>query len=258
MHMKELDGADREEPALGTLSWAVKTGGALSYRDKLRVLRNLAFIQAREFSDILAHRVGLLRPTDIPVSALAPPDSRLVKDAERLAIELQEPGLLSHSYRVYYLGALIASYDRLAYDRELLCGAAMLHDIALVAAAKVTPEECCFAVAGARHAQDYLVACGHAPARSAAIAEAIALHLNLHVPAKQHGPEAFLLSRGAVCDVFGAGRRRIGRRTLSQLLAQYPRERLAEVLRFESRHAPGSRPDFLSRLGGRPIRDLTG
>jgi len=55
----------------------------------------------------------------------------MVKDAEELARDTHAQDLLSHAYRTYYFGAMLAAYRKLRYDREAHFAAAILHDIGL-------------------------------------------------------------------------------------------------------------------------------
>jgi len=61
---------------------------------------------------------------------------------------------------------------------------------------------------------------------SDAVADAISIHLNIHVPVEEHGTLAFLVARGAVCNVFGAGVSRMSSESVREPIARYSREDL--------------------------------
>ena len=89
---------------------------------------------------------GLLKPVSLDFSDLTPPDTRMAKDAEEFARGAYTQDLLSHGYRTYYFGAMIAAYRKLKYDKEVYFSAAILHDIGLTES-RISPlTRCCFAV----------------------------------------------------------------------------------------------------------------
>jgi len=75
-------------------------------------------------------------------------------------------------------------------------------------------------------------------------------------PRHQEGAVAHLVSRGAMCDVFGFGHRRIALSMVKRILEHHPRADLFKALQIEcGKHLPKTRPDVLSRLGkGGPPR----
>src|SRR5258708_656180 len=196
-------------PKFGTLEWSKKNNGALTPTERLHFLRNMAFRAAREASNAVREKLGLLKPVDLefsdfdglqeteffpncirrfsssqeklgllkPVdlefSDFAPPDTRMAKDAEVFARETHTHDLLSHGYRTYYFGAILASYGRLKYDKELHFAAAVLHDIGLTDSRAVPLKACCFAVSGGRQVQDLLVCKGHPPDKSRIVGDRI-------------------------------------------------------------------------------------
>jgi HD domain len=232
--------------ALGSVAWGESSKGVLNKLEKFHVVENLEFVMSQEQLDADRRRLGLLNPKHIPVETLTPPDSKIVKDALAYAEETHVPSLLRHSWRTYYFGALIASHDGIEFDRELAFTAAILHDLGLTASANPRPCDCCFAVGGALQARDFLLSKGHSRGRSDAVAHAISVHLNIHVPVEEHGALAFLVTRGAVCDVFGAGVSRMSSESIGQVLAKYSREGLSAALRPTwCQHLAGTRIDVL-------------
>ena len=132
--------------------------------------------------------------------------------------------------------------------------AAVLHDVGLTESRAVPLKACCFAVSGGRQIHDFLICKGHAPEKAQIVGEAISAHLNLHLPVREYGEVAALVAKGAVCDLFGFGKRRVNGNFKKDLLRAYPAGNLQDALSKEEM-APGSRLDFGRKLrGGLPER----
>src|SRR5690349_10366332 len=116
--MKTQSG-DQSKDALGTLAWGKSTKGVLNEHEKMRVIENFKFVMSQEQVDADRRRLNLLSPKDISIETLAPPGSKIVKDALAYAADTHLPALLRHSWRTYYFGALIAVHDGIEFDREL-------------------------------------------------------------------------------------------------------------------------------------------
>jgi len=108
----------------GTLEWGERSCGVLTRPERFHFLRNMAFLAAREVTDVIRTKLGLLKPINLELSDLAPPDTRMVKDVEEHADVTHTQDLLSHSYRTYYFGAMLAAYHKFKYDRETFFAAA--------------------------------------------------------------------------------------------------------------------------------------
>ena len=242
-------------PVFGTLEWGKKNNGILTRTERLHFLRNMAFLAAREVTDIVRTKLGLLKPVNLELSDLTPPDTRMVKDAEELARDTHTQDLLSHAYRSYYFGAMIAAYRKLKYDREVYFTAAILHDIGLTESRIAPLKQCCFAVSGGRQARDFLLSKDHPAVKAQIVGDAISAHLNLHLPVRKYGAVASLVAKGAVCDLFGFEKRRLPEKFKSDLLRTYPAGDLQAALLSKEELAPGSRLDFGRKLsGGLPER----
>ena len=242
-------------PVFGTLEWGKKNNGVLTRTERLHFLRNMAFLAAREGTDIVRTKLGLLKPVNLELSDLTPPDTRMVKDAEELARDTHTQDLLSHAYRSYYFGAMIAAYRKLKYDSEVYFTAAILHDIGLTESRIAPLKQCCFAVSGGRQARDVLLNKDHPAVKAQIVGDAISAHLNLHLPVRKYGAVASLVAKGAVCDLFGFEKRRLPEKFKSDLLRTYPAGDLQAALLSEEELAPGSRLDFGRKLsGGLPQR----
>jgi hypothetical protein len=75
------------------------------------------------------------------------------------------------------------------------------------------------------------------------------------LPVRDYGDVAALVAKGAVCDLFGFGKRRVSEKFKSDLLRTYPAGNIQDALLSKEEMAPGSRLDFGRKLtGGLPER----
>ena len=234
----------------GSFEWGAPRNGRLSRIEKLTCIRTLAFLAVREATDVVRAACGLVRPAEAELGDLAPPDSRLVKETEQHARETHSKTLLFHCYRTYYFGRLLSAYDRIKCDPELLFATAMLHDLAIANSASVSVKDCCFAVSGGRQAYAFLITKDYPPETAEVVRDAISAHVNLHLPVKRYGEVAALVTKGAVCDVFGFERRRLGNRFKADLLRTFPPGDLKGALLAPEDIAPDTRLAFYSGLSG--------
>jgi len=245
----------RDTPVFGNMAWGERSGasghGRLTAWEKGRILGNLIRMSGLEMVDGVAATLKLTSVYGADLDGLLPPTSRLVSDSLDLAGESLSGEIFQHSWRTYYWGMLLAGYRGLDVDREILFSAALLHDLGLAHDRPVPPRKCCFALHGAQRAKSHLISKGHDRKRARKIGDAIALHLNGYVSDRVHGVEAHLLSRGAMCDVFGLGSRRIAGRTRKEVSVRHPKGDLMTSLEvWPGHHLSGTRADFLIRLKG--------
>jgi hypothetical protein len=215
--------------SIGSIAWGEATKGVLNEREKGQLIQNFKFIFDQETLDAERRRTGLLNPKYIPIADLAPPDTKMVRDSLAHVQELYKPTLMRHVWRTYYFGALISQHDGIEFDRELGFAASMLHDLGLTPTSDPQPCECCFAASGGVHARNFLLGKGVCREHADIVGHAVAVHLNYHVPAEEHGDTAFLVTRGAICDVFGTGTSRMAEKSVKEVLAQYSRDELYTV-----------------------------
>lgn len=190
----------------------------------------------------------------LDVSALdtiAPPQDSLSRHAWKLAQSTQPTWLVQHALRTYAWGGLLALQGGLQPDRSVLFAACMLHDVGLTPHADSPPDHC-FAVRGARYAQVHLRPYANS-AQSLAVANAISLHMDLHVSLAQ-GTESHLLQAGASIDVVGQRLRTIPQPVRKAVLERYPRmgmkQALCQCMHQEALQAPRTRLGwYAKRLG---------
>jgi hypothetical protein len=236
--------------AIGTPDWGAASNGRLTRGETLHLAGMVVQAQARELLDRLAGRSETWRrrrdrvdPDQVPT-----PDTAMVRHAEEEARDVYGAPLALHCHRTYWWGALLAQFDELALDSELLLVASLLHDLGLAPSALPRVRDCCFAHEGATQAHALVKRWGWDAPRADRVAEAISLHLNPVVDAAAYGAEAALLARGATLDVIGAGRRRLPARALAEVDRRFPRNGFAaEILgTITYGHASGTRAAFLA------------
>jgi hypothetical protein len=239
--------------AIGTLEWARRTGGRMSRRDRWAMVRQGAELQLALLASGLRRRLGG-GAARLDLGAVRVPDSAAAREAEALCHAAASASLANHCDRAYLWGALLAQAGRIPFDEELLYVACQLHDLGLTERFfGVHPGVHCFAVEGARVAEEWAAERGWAEERKARLAEALSLHLNVRV-ALRHGPEAHLLHEGTSLDVTGLRAWEIARGLRQEVVVRYPRlgfKREIDALAQVQRQArPGCRIDDLYRRFG--------
>jgi cyanamide hydratase family protein with HD domain len=109
--------------------------------------------------------------------------------------------LLTHSVRAYVWGAAIAERDGIAFDRQILWTASLMHDVGLT---RIPRNTMCFEVEGGEIARRFLKREGLSRERADVVAIAIVLHMQPGVTLDD-GAEALLLDRSTSLDVRGDG-----------------------------------------------------
>ncbi len=236
--------------AVGTWTWAQRTDGRLSRRDRAHLLRQgvlarVGGLPASLRREVVGDGASVVLPD--------PPDSALALLAEERARELSAPELYAHCLRTWAFAVLFALREGIAHDEELLYLACVLHDLGLTAAHdQRDATAACFAVEGARAAHGLMCRHGETEDRALTVAQAITLHLNVSVP-QRLGAEAHLLSKGVSLDTVGRRLQRLPAARVREVNERWPREGFAELLvsatRRQARIRPQSRSALLDRLG---------
>lgn len=232
-------------PATGTMAWARATGGALDRRARFEQLRQAVVARIGTMLPATRRERGLAeRHLELPERE---PDSELCRAALELCQEVSPPALTGHSLRTWLFSALFASRDKVAYDEEVLYVACLLHDIGLTPEYwEKDPHAHCFVVEGALAAERFCQERGVEAARAERIAEAIAAHINVHIPL-ECGPETHLLHEGVGLDAIGRGIRGVDPAAVASVVERYPRDGVVEALTEPTRRQAKIRPE--SRVG---------
>jgi len=245
---------------MGSLAWGTARQGRMNMREKGQLLLNLLLARSQDALEGGLLNAGWLRQPEIALDSLMPAPCALVEDALALAQQTHALPLLHHSWRTYWLGALIGVQQQIVHDSALLFAAAILHDIGLTKGHHPGSCNCCFAISGGQRVHRYLLERGHPSVHASRVGEAIARHLNIRLSLHQHHPETHLLSRGALCDLVGVGRHLIAPSLRAELQRRFPREGIETALKLNTAsHCAGSRGHFISwvtgeRLPGDPLQ----
>jgi hypothetical protein len=235
--------------SVGTLAWALRSGGRLSRSDQLKLMVEAMLVRLNLFL-----RRQNEAPFSIDVGSLRIPDSALCIGAGELLVSVSEPWLVNHCLRTYLWAAIVGTKEQRTFDEELLFVASLLHDLGLTSAGSQVSAStaACFAVEGAFAAEEFLEKQGVDESRRKLVAEAISMHLNVRVPLER-GVEAHLLHEGAAMDVVGSRFDLVNEATRNQVLVKHPRLEMKSAfvasMKQQSIARPYSRAGFLCRHG---------
>ncbi|TCO33334.1 HD domain-containing protein [Kribbella steppae] len=230
------------------------TSGQLDLAAKLRFARAAVFAQLSGLPDLIRARLTAGPGTAALLTDREPPDTALTREVLELARSSYQKPLLGHCLRTWLWADLLGGRDGIKPDQELLYVACLLHDIALTDRHRPPPEAACFAVHGGEVARTTLAELGAEPSYADEVAQAIALHMNIHLPTDQ-GLEAHLLHAGAHLDVAGTRAGELPRQAIRDVVSMHPRagfpDCFATLMLRESAERPNSRAALLWRLGMR-------
>jgi len=207
---------------VGTLAWARKRGGRLSFRDKLAQLGEAISLQMRVLPAQLRWRLGLAGPGAlIDITEIRIPDSALARLAEEHCREVSPEFLVNHCLRTYLWARCLAVPCGLHPDEEVLWVASLLHDLGLTERYATEPANVpCFAVRGGEAARALCERAGWA--RTDRAVEAITLHVNVAVDIA-YGEEALLLNAATALDVTGLRIWELHKDTARAIVDRHPR-----------------------------------
>jgi hypothetical protein len=150
---------------------------------------------------------------------VAPPDTRLCREATELVREASSELLFNHCLRSWHFAALLAERHAVAHDAEVLYLGTIMHDIGLVHGLH---EPVRFEVTGANHAREELTRRGLEAERAAIVWDLVALHTSVGI-AEHAGPEVALAHMGISVDVVGRWAQDIAPEEVDAVLALAPR-----------------------------------
>ena len=131
-------------------------------------------------------------------SQLTPPDSAFAKEVVEACADLG-PMVIEHGYRSYLFGRALGVAEGIECDEEALFAATMFHDYAFEAIESLT--DCCFTLAGAEVAAEFLERSPLSDELRHDVLDAITLHLNPSVGPEK--PLQRLAHDGIALDVLG-------------------------------------------------------
>lgn len=155
----------------------------------------------------------------VTIGGIAAPDTALTRKAAALVEQVHTRPMRHHLHRSWWFSDFIGSTRGLAYDREALYLASLLHDLGLT---ETYARDQRFEVDGADAASRFLLGHGYAEHKAELVWDAIALHSSAGI-AERKAPEIALLHFGAHVDVFGLRLDEITPSLVEDTLALYPR-----------------------------------
>ena len=146
------------------------------------------------------------------------PDSGLCVAAIEYARRASEPVLFHHVMRSAVFADAIGRQRKMKFDREVLCVAAVLHDLGLTRLAAVQTR---FELEGADAAKEFLVNRGMSEGDIEIVWEAIALHTIAEIPLRR-SPEVALCQMGIATDLFALPPGLMTAEQLDEVFEDYP------------------------------------
>ncbi|WP_327001023.1 HD domain-containing protein [Dactylosporangium sp. NBC_01737] len=169
------------------------------------------------------------------------PESSAVAAAMSVAERYFSPAFLNHSVRSYVWGTMYGQAHSIRCDDELLCVAALLHDIAL--SPSFDSHTVPFEEAGGDVARVFGLAAGWPADRVDRVGEIIVLHMRDDV-GPDVDPEAHLLQVATSWDVVGRWQDEFPAGARAEILGRYPRlgfgEEFLAAFQDQARRKPGS------------------
>lgn len=196
------------------------------------------------------------------------PDTPAGRAALRVCEQYYGPALLNHCLRSYHWAVLCAGRRKIAFDRELLYVAALLHDIGLVR--EFDHHTASFELSGADVAWVFGAAAGWSDTRCAEVGDAVIAHVGPDVVSPAVDPEGHLLNIATSLDVLGTDWQEWSVAERTAVLDRYPRlgirTEIVECFRTQAEHKPDSFParaldrNALRRIHANPLdrTDTTG
>jgi len=183
-------------------------------------------------------------------------DSKIAREATKLAQEASPPFLFNHAARTFLFGALTGKELGLKVDHELLYIACILHDIGLT---EQFVGDLPFEIQGAQAASRFLEEHGLAKDKSAIVWDGIAMHASAIGQFKQ--PEIALVAAGAGADVVGPDFSVIKKADVSEVVRAFPRlkfkdEFVKTCVGVVRRHPRGASRGFMRDIGERHVPDF--
>jgi hypothetical protein len=146
------------------------------------------------------------------------PDSEICKAAIEYARTVSQPFLFHHVMRSAMYADVIGRQRGAAYDREVLCVSAVLHDLGLT---NIAPVQARFEIEGADAAKAFLAKKGMADRHVEIVWDAIALHTTAEIPLRKR-PEIALCQMGIAADLGIAPPDLVSGPLLDEALRAYP------------------------------------
>lgn len=235
---------------VGGLEWTRRTRGALSSRERRRLLGEIVRAQGA----YVAGRIRLLTgrtpegACSLALGDFRPPDSALARDAEEACAE-QPAAVIGHSYRSWVFGRGLAVLDASALDEELFYVACLLHDHGI--ADPVEGED--FTLRSAARVERLFTEAGEPPESATLVGDAITVHATPGITPEHDGALGFYVQSGAMFDLAGMRAGDLPRGFREDAIRAHPRagvtREIARLVRAEARAVPKGRFALIHRCG---------
>jgi hypothetical protein len=177
------------------------------------------------------------------------PDSRACQTALELVTQVSPTFLLDHCLRTHAFAVAMGHTAKQKIDREVLFLGCVMHDLGLT---EEHDHGDTFELDGARAARGHCLQHGISAERADLVHEMVALHNSVGVAHKRE-PEIVLTHFGAGADVLGLAVHDVHRRTMQEILAEYPRtgfgEGMARLIDDQMKRKPESYMSGMVALG---------
>lgn len=177
------------------------------------------------------------------------PDSAHSRNALALVAECSPDHLLNHCLRTYAFGIAMAHRVKAPFDKEVFFLGAIMHDLGLT---EKFDKGKTFEVDGAIAARQFCSEQGLNEDISDLVHEMVALHNSVGIAHKRE-PEIALVHFGAGADVAGLWIQDIHKKTLAEVLSEYPRldfaEGMSKLLADQTQRKPHSYMKQMIELG---------
>jgi hypothetical protein len=147
------------------------------------------------------------------------PDSQHCKKALNMVIECSPDHLVNHCLRSYAFGVSMAHKVKQPFDKEVLFLGSIMHDLGLTSKFDSGNS---FEIDGAKAARSFCIKHDLSPEKADLVHEMVVHHNSVGI-AHKLDPEIALLHFGAGADVAGLWIDDVHNKTLSEILADYPR-----------------------------------
>lgn len=230
---------------LGSLAWARRTGGRLSFRDKAALVRGAL--------STLAEGVRLARRarSRVGLEYLDPPETPMVLAARERCLALSTPSMANHCFRTAYWTVLVLhQHERLTdRNRETAWVAALLHDVGLDRPLL----EGDFSLGGVHVLESLAREVGWSDEQTQEAGDAIVSNLGTGVDAARLGQVAWAMNVGGLGELgFLLHRAQMRKDRLAELERRYPRTDFRRdamrLIADEKRRLPDGRFAFLGRF----------
>ncbi|MGH8506926.1 MAG: hypothetical protein ACRETM_13365 [Stenotrophobium sp.] len=184
---------------------------------------------ARDLREVRSNTFRALKRQEVPFVAKSEygmPDSLACRKALELVTRLSPTFLLDHCLRSHAFAVAMAHMMPGTIDREVLFLGCVMHDLGLT---EEHDHGDTFELDGARVARSHCLHHGISTERSDLVHEMVALHNSVGVAHKRE-PEIALIHLGAGTDVLGFDVKSIHKRTMQEILAEYPRIGFGEAM----------------------------